>query len=557
MNVVGIFVFNRVINRQLNSASRQKKLMSGVFLTLLVAFWLMLVMNLNFWRTVWEGVGGWENDSWLFLATLPFFVLLWIYLLISLLTWGRFTKPVLCLFVIVSSVVSYFMNSYGILIDATMLENVLQTDPAEATELFNWRLVLWVVLLGVVPAILISKVPLLVVSWQREILVKLASTLVVVLGFGFIALAFYQPYASLLRNHREVRLMLVPSNILLAVNSYAKQQAAASRQLEIVGADAKRISESTRIKPRVMVIVVGETARAANFGLNGYSRQTTPQLAALEDTVINFSNVTSCGTATAVSVPCMFQEVGRSEYREPYREGLLDIIQRAGMNVLWRDNNSGCKGACDRVPSEDVSKLKIVELCSTGECHDEILLHNLQGYLDKLTNDTVIVLHMKGSHGPAYYRRYPKAFEQFKPVCQESQLDRCSQETIVNAYDNTILYTDYVLAKTIKLLSEQDKLDTAMWYVSDHGESLGERGLYLHGIPYAIAPNEQTHVPMVLWMSQGVEKSVGLNRSCLRLQANKAVSHDNLFHSVLGFMGVETHTYRAERDIFRSCRVEN
>ena len=164
---------------------------------------------------------------------------------------------------------------------------------------------------------------------------------------------------------------------------------------------------------------------------------------------------------------------------------------------------------------------------------------------------------MKGSHGPAYYRRYPKAFEQFKPVCQESQLDRCSQETIVNAYDNTILYTDYVLAKTIKLLGEQDKLDTAMWYVSDHGESLGERGLYLHGIPYAIAPNEQTHVPMVLWMSQGVEKSVGLNRSCLRLQANKAVSHDNLFHSVLGFMGVETHTYRAERDIFRSCRVEN
>lgn len=546
-------MFDAALSRRESATSREQFMLGRNQLTFLVAFWLMVVMNFNFWRTVWDGVGGLSNDSLLFIASLPIFVCLWIYLVLSFFAWGRLTKPVLCTFAVFSAVASYFMNSYGILIDSTMLENVLQTDPAEATELFNWRLFLWISLLGVVPAVLIARVPLSVGSWKREVLYKIGSLVLVVIGFGAIALAFYQPYASLLRNHREVRLMLVPSNIVLAVNSYAKQQAASSRQLEIVGADATRVAPKLGEKPRVMVIVVGETARAADFGLNGYNRQTTPQLLAIESELINFKHATSCGTATAVSVPCMFQEVGRSDYREPFREGLLDVLQRSGVAVLWRDNNSGCKGACDRVPTEDVSTFNVQEFCSTGECHDEVLLHKLQDYLDKIDRDAVIVLHMKGSHGPAYYKRYPKSFEQFTPVCQESQLDRCSRDLIVNAYDNTILYTDHVLAKTITLLKKNDQLETAMWYMSDHGESLGEGGLYLHGVPYSIAPDEQTHIPMVLWFSKSLEISANIKKSCLEAQAKMAVSHDNLFHSVLGFMAVKTSAYRKDRDIFSQC----
>jgi lipid A ethanolaminephosphotransferase len=525
-------------------------------LTMLAALWLMLTMNLPFWHTVWLGVGGMSNDSPLFLLSLPLFVWIWLYVLISLLAWGRLTKPVLSLLVLVSAGASYFMNSYGIVIDYNMLTNMLQTDVAEARELFNGRLLLWLLVLGVLPAVLISWVPVKPLKWPRELAGKLGSMAVLVGVFAVLVMSQYQPYASLIRNHREVRLMLVPSNVVSAVHSYLKRQLAAPAVLEVVGADAHRISAvGATHRPRVTVLVVGETARAANFALNGYARSTNPELA--QRNVINFPQASSCGTATAVSVPCMFQDVGRADYKDAMagnREGLLDVLQRAGVDVLWRDNNSGCKGACDRVPNEDVSHLNLAQYCADGECHDEALLHDLQAYLDGLTRDTVVVLHMKGSHGPAYYKRYPAAFERFTPVCKEVQLDRCDTASIVNAYDNSLLYTDHVLAATIDLLrSNAARLDTAMLYLSDHGESLGEHGMYLHGVPYAMAPSEQTHIPMLLWFSDGMQRSSGISADCLRQQAGQPVSQDNLFHSVIGLMGVRTAVYQPPLDIFLGC----
>lgn len=525
-------------------------------LTMLVALWLMLTMNLPFWHSVWQGVGGMSNDSPLFLLSLPLFVWIWLYVLLSLLAWGRLTKPVLGGLVLVSAGASYFMNCYGIVIDYNMLTNMLQTDVAEATELFNGRLLLWLLLLGVLPALLISRMPTRPLTWRRELAGKLGSMAVLLGVFAVLVMSQYQPYASLIRNHREVRLMLVPSNVVGAVHGYLKRELAAPAVLEVVGADAHRISAvSTQHRPRVTLLVVGETARAANFSLNGYARPTNPELAKRD--VINYPQASSCGTATAVSVPCMFQDLGRADYKDSMagnREGMLDVLQRAGVDVLWRDNNSGCKGACDRVPNEDVSHLNLAQFCADGECHDEALLHNLQAYLDGLTRDTVVVLHMKGSHGPAYYKRYPAAFERFTPVCKEVQLDRCDTASIVNAYDNSLLYTDHVLAATIDLLrSNAARLDTAMLYMSDHGESLGEHGMYLHGVPYAMAPSEQTHVPMVLWFSDGMQRSSGISADCLRQQAGQPVSQDNLFHSVIGLMGVRTSAYQPQLDIFRGC----
>lgn len=526
-------------------------------LTMLVALWLMLTMNLPFWRTVWTGVGGFSNDSPLFLLSLPVFVWIWLYVLLSLLAWGRLTKTVLCFMVLVSAGASYFMASYGIVIDYTMLTNAVQTDTAEASELFSGRMLVWLLALGVVPALLISRVPIRNVSWKRELVGKLGTVVVLLAVFVGVVMSLYQPYASLIRNHREVRLMLVPSNVVGAVHGYLKHQLSGPATLTTVGLDAHRVSAvAANHRPKVTVVVVGETARAADFSLNGYARATNPELAQRD--VINFPNASSCGTATAVSVPCMFMDVGKANYKDSmagHREGLLDVLQRAGVDVLWRDNNSGCKGACDRVPTEDVSLLHIDALCGDGECHDEALLNNLQSYLDGLTRDTVVVLHMKGSHGPAYFRRYPAAFEQFTPVCKEVQLDRCNTQSIVNAYDNTLLYTDHVLAAVIDLLRQNaGRLDTAMLYMSDHGESLGEHRLYLHGLPYAMAPSEQTHIPMVLWFSEGMQRSSGISADCLRQNAAQPVSHDNLFHSVLGLMGVSTSAYQPQLDIFRQCQ---
>lgn len=237
---------------------------------------------------------------------------------------------------------------------------------------------------------------------------------------------------------------------------------------------------------------------------------------------------------------------------------LLDVLQRAGVAVLWRDNNSGCKGACDRVPNEDLAHLKLPEVCRSDECYDEVLLSGLQDYLAKLDRDAVVVLHMKGSHGPAYYKRYPEAFGKFAPVCSDNQLDRCAPETIVNAYDNTLLYTDHVLSQAIELLKHNaERVDGALLYMSDHGESLGENGIYLHGLPYGMAPSEQTHIPMVLWLSQGLQQREQMPQGCLEQQRDAALSHDNLFHSVLGLMDVRTSVYRPELDLFRQCRPQS
>ncbi|MDM8347790.1 phosphoethanolamine--lipid A transferase [Pseudomonas sp. sp1636] len=529
-------------------------------LIMAVALWLLLTMNIPFWRDVWQGVGGWSNDNRLFLISLPLLVWLWLYLLLSLLAWGRLTKASLGVLLLVSAAASFFMSSYGIVIDYNMLANVLQTDSAEALDLFSWGMLGWLFALGVVPALVVSRVCLITRPWTRELGFKLASMALALACLGGIAMSNYQSYASLLRNHHELRLLLTPSNVAAAVHGYSKRQFATPAKLQVVGADAHQVKPVGGIaKPKLTILVVGETARAANFSLNGYPRPTNPELA--KQAVISFSNARSCGTATAVSVPCMFLDVGHANYKDSMsknREGLLDVLQRAGVAVLWRDNNSGCKGACDRVPTDDVSHLQIPGLCQGHECHDQVLLSGLQSYLDKLDHDAVVVLHMKGSHGPAYFKRYPAAFEKFTPVCRDNQLDRCSADSIVNAYDNSLTYTDHVLAQTIELLKgNAGRFDTAMLYMSDHGESLGENGLYLHGLPYAMAPSEQTHVPMIVWLSAGLEQRSGIQASCLAKQQGVAYSHDNLFHSILGLMDVRTSAYQPERDLFRQCLPQN
>jgi lipid A ethanolaminephosphotransferase len=255
----------------------------------------------------------------------------------------------------------------------------------------------------------------------------------------------------------------------------------------------------------------------------------------------------------------MFSNLGRADFdadRAAHGEGLLDVFAHAGFAVLWRDNNTGCKGICDRVAGEDVTKRQPSAFCRADECYDEILLEGLQERLDRTNHDLVIVLHQLGSHGPAYYLRVPEPFKVFGPACASKQLEKCSREEIVNAYDNTILYTDHVLAKTIALLRRNaNRFDAALLYVSDHGESLGENGgLYLHGLPYALAPIEQTHVPMLAWLSEGFRARFKIDQACLHAKRQAALSHDNLFHSMLGLLDIQTRVYQPERDLFAGCR---
>jgi len=311
-------------------------------------------------------------------------------------------------------------------------------------------------------------------------------------------------------------------------------------------------------RPTLFVLVVGETARAANFSLNGYSRDTNPRLSKLD--IINFAHTHSCGSSTEVSLPCMFSPFGRRLYDEARirrHDSLVQQVAHAGLRVVWRDNQSGCKGVCGGAELQTFDDLDLSGVCTNGRCFDEVLLHGLDGLAGQPARDTLLVMHQIGNHGPAYYRRYPSAFKHFVPACETDALHHCSQQEIINAYDNALLYTDHVLAELIEFLQTQrSRYDVALIYVSDHGESLGENGLYLHGMPYAIAPKEQLEVPMIWWLSPEFARNRSLDIACLRAEADGQVSHDYLFHSIAGALGIVTPDRDPQFDLFAHCRHE-
>jgi len=527
-------------------------------LSLLTALFFVFSGNQQFWSQSLAFFSPLQGNNLAMIASMISVTLSLMLFLLNLIALPYLFRPVLTLLLLSNAAAAYFMNSYGISIDRDMLQNVFETNPAEAFELINLKLIGYLLLLGVLPSLLLWRTHIRYGKWRPALARKLGGMALALMVIGGNAWFSYQDYASFFRNKGEVRRLFTPVNFIYGSGDYIHRHwFKKPSRLEVVGLDAKRLSTGSGDKPTLFVIVVGETARAANFGLDGYARNTSPELAKLD--VINFSQAYSCGTATAVSVPCMFSPMSREEYKSSqHKESLLDVVQRAGIPVLWRDNNSGCKGACDRVQFEDLSSQKDPVLCRDGECFDEILLQDLAQKLEGNKGNLLLVLHQKGSHGPAYYQRYPKQFEQFTPVCRTNKLQECSREAITNAYDNSLLYTDHVLARLIDLLKQQQShYNTAMWYMSDHGESLGENNLYLHGAPYSMSPETQRHIPMLQWFSQGFLEQSGLDQACLTQRARQPASHDNLFHSMLGILDIHTSVYQPSLDLFKPCRKTN
>jgi lipid A ethanolaminephosphotransferase len=525
-------------------------------LVLACVLYLLLACNAPFWRAALAGRDWGSAGTWA-LAAAMFASFSGAYVAFTCLLATRWTvRPLLTGLVLVAAALSYYMDRYAIFFDRAMLRNVLATNTAEARELLGPDYLLHMLLFGVIPAALLWWPRLLRRTIGRAVLVRVAWLLG---GFALMVAALlpvFADFASLMRNQREIRHLLNPGNAIAASIAEAAGSRARPAQLQAVGADAHLATNWSQRRRTLFVLVVGETARAQNFGLNGYARATTPELARRD--VVNFPRATACGTSTEVSLPCMFSPFGRRQYDEDRiasHESLLHVLQRAGIDVLWRDNQSGCKGVCAGLKVQEMARTLAPELCPGGTCFDEALLEGLGQAAVDAKGNLFVVLHQLGSHGPAYFKRYPASFRRFTPACEQDELRRCSQAEIVNAYDNTLLYTDHVLGRLIDLLQAREpQLDTAMLYVSDHGESLGESGLYLHGVPYPIAPDVQKHVPMVAWVSSGFARSAGLDVGCLRAKAGQPVSHDNLFHSVLGVLDVQTQAYDATMDVFAPCR---
>lgn len=476
-------------------------------------------------------------------------------------------RPLASLLVLVSAFNSHFMWQYGVVIDTTMLANVSQTDAREVRDLLSWPLLVSVMAVAGPPLRWLWRRPESWLPWHRQLVRNLLMAFLgLVLGLGT-ALASYQHLASLMRNHKELRYMVNPLNTLYAASILAFQQTPRRDQpLQPVGGDASLGAGHARQSlPSLLLLVVGETARAQNWGLNGYERPTTPLLARwqAQGDLVNFSDVTSCGTNTQVSVPCLFSPLGRDQggNQPAAHENLLDVLQRAGLAVLWVDNQSGCKGVCERVPNINLYDDPARHGCHGSGCFDEVLLQGLEeriGALDpqRRARGVVVVLHQMGSHGPAYFKRAPSDRKPFLPECLSITLSDCNPEQLRNAYDNSIAYTDVFLDQALTWLQglqTQRRFDTGLIYVSDHGESLGENGLYLHGLPYALAPRQQTHVPMVTWLSAGLQQRSGVDNGCLRQRSTVPLSHDHFFHSVLGVMDVVTQARQDTLNLFAPC----
>lgn len=533
---------------------------NSLWLAIGSAIFFTVFLNFAFFRKAYQALGMTIASDYLLFGSFVIFIFCFINILFSLLLVSYLRKPLLVILLCCSAFGSYVSLFYGIYIDAEMLVNVFQTDIGEATSLMNIKLVIWLLIFGLIPSIfVIFCIKVKKQSVVKATLLRVANIVISVI----VLLAMYFPlaggYSFFLKTHKSALKLISPVNYIYALGDHIHQSYKTEIPFQHIATDATRQPITIDGKKQLIIIVVGETSRAKNFSLNGYNRDTNPLLAKQQN-LFNFQHVSSCGTATAISVPCMFSNMPRKDFDRGLadkQDNLLDIIARTGVNVLWKDNDSNCKEVCNRVATEKIDKVEPPELCPAGLCYDILLLNNLDKYITERTDDTVIILHTNGSHGPAYYQRYQMAQEKFTPTCKTSQVDSCSQQELINVYDNTIVNVDYVLNGIIELLKKNsEQFSTAMLYMSDHGESLGENGFYLHGAPYSIAPKEQTHIPMIFWLSNNFLTSHRLDQQCLLDKANNdtTVSHDNLFHTVLGSLGISTKEYNPQLDLFANCK---
>ncbi|MBD9374588.1 phosphoethanolamine transferase [Rhizobium sp. ARZ01] len=532
------------------SGPRLRPAIGSISLSFAVALFVLATANQSFWAKTsiyFSGTVGARAALALGLAAL--FSVICISLSMRFLT-----KPLFIFLVLTSAVASWFMDRFGVLLDVEMIRNAAETTRAEASNLITPAFAWHIFALGLLPSMLI----LWVRVDHRPFFAKARRNTAFVVPLLLIAaVAASMQMRLLITTSREHRDWLASLNPVAPIVNVIRYAASNGNEKDIVvktlGADAHVVSDAGR-KPRVLVVVAGETARADNFSLGGYPRPTNPELTARDITY--FSQTTSCGTATAVSLPCMFSVYGRDDFSHRKgleTENLLDVLSHAGLAAAWWDNNTGSKGVADRVAYRYFPNEPDPRFCTDGECQDGILLDRLVPWLDGVNKDTVLVIHQLGSHGPSYFERYPEAYRRFKPDCRTPEIANCTDEELINAYDNTIAYTDHVLSTIIdELKRREDRLDGSMIYMSDHGESLGESGLYLHGAPYLIAPKQQTHVPFVLWL--GARAGTSMDKACLQQRANEPASHDNLFHTVLGLMSVATTVYDPALDVLSSCR---
>ncbi|MEI8592989.1 phosphoethanolamine transferase [Photobacterium sp. Hal280] len=521
---------------------------------LLTAFYYAFVLNLPLITKIYQ-LKSYQMSY--FVISAPLLLFFCFIIIFSVLCLPYVYKPVTILLILSSSMAFYASMKYRVMFDYGMIENIFETNTSEAGSYLNLDSVFYFLFFGVLPSILISLTDIVYSqSWLKEILKRLALVLSALIGICIIAIFFYKDYASVGRNNSYLNKMINPAHAFNTFKYINNTYFTTPEPYQTLGKDAK-LTPSANNKETLFVVVLGETARSMNFHYNGYQRNTNPYTADMG--LISFQQVSSCGTATAVSVPCMFSNMNRTDYKKSKaanQDNVMNVIGHAGVNLLWKDNDGGDKGVASNFDKIATDPTQDSPHCDGDTCHDEELLVALDEEIADRPGNKLITLHTIGSHGPTYFQRYPKSMSIFTPACERKDIEKCSDTEIRNTYDNTIAYTDYFLSKLItQLKTYQNKYNVAMMYISDHGESLGENGLYLHGTPYTIAPDEQTIVPWLMWIPEQYANAKGIDKSCLeKLAKNRHFSQDNFFHTLIGLFGVVTSAKNPSLDITETCK---
>lgn len=543
----------------------EKSNIAAAVVVLLVCLFVFSADNFKFWTAL---------DERMSLASLKGFgyavAMLSIHLVILsgfilLLGFRRMLKPVLVLVLITSALLGYFNFELGVIFDEEMFRNIFETvkdrNNQEATELISKSLIMHVFIFGIIPSLVVVLIPIKPQAMWASIRSRALMFLALCATCFILVMLNFQTVSFFSRENKGLRVFINPTYPLLSLKSFVQDEylTHSDSEVTIIGADAGRKLRSTR--RTIGIMVVGETARADHFSLNGYNRETNPRLQAVAN-LVNYSNVSSCGTSTAYSVPCMFSLLNEENYspkKASAQTNVLDVLEANGIKNVWIDNNSSCKGVCRRIESVNLhgNADPASPYYNDGEYYDAVLLPMLEEYVNASDQDLLVTLHVLGSHGPAYHRRFPDEFARFKPYCNHNAPQDCTRQEITNAYDNTILYTDHVVAEIIDQLQElSNNADTFLVYMSDHGESLGENGVYLHGLPKFMAPTAQTHVPFFLWFSNNYIKNQKLNFSNVREKASGVYSHDNLSATLLGLMNVVTEASPKELNLLHGNQLQ-
>lgn len=455
---------------------------------------------------------------------------------------------------LISAWCTYYIKRYGIFVNKAMIANLIHTTKNEFSEFVTLEVILYIFAFGFLPAYFFQKYFVPKQESYLRFLKKIGIFVVCVLIFS----GFNSKVFIFLRQHHNTRVPL-PANYIISLIDYTRNELRKNSPFE------KRIniSENSKIltatkKPNIFVLIVGESARWDRFSLNGYQKETNPLLSKQQN-IINFTQTHSCNTFTRGSLPCMFSHMPQKTFLKTKQKynGLLNIIDAVGYQILHLSNSGigNLYGALEGVNRTSVMtrNLKDERFCEYEDCFDEIMVHG--GYIDKFISEKngqniFIVLHQLGSHGPAYYKRYPRKFAKFQPECTKINLSDCNKEDLSNAYNNTILYTDYIISSTIdKIKKYNNDYNVGLFYVSDHGQSLGEKHMYLHSAPIFIAPEAQTHVPMMIYLSDDFIQQHNIDIKTMHQKTHQYTSHDNMFHTILGLLNIENSYYQKDLDL--------